>query len=970
MKLKNIIVALLCVLFMFSLTLTACDKTEKHVCESQCPLCYGCTDLECTDDACRVKCLGHTSTGEDHTHTYSKEWAWDSTDHWHPADCGHDLKQGVEPHTLDENGYCSVCEHQIFSKSGSWTIYSATGSADDSITMPAAPASYPAGSIVLHYRRIKSTDYPHWGFWLWKVGAEGTRYKLQYQDDFGGITVVAASELGGENAKIGIIPIDDDITSSGSWYMKDSAGVDRLLIPEDYKQSDGCYHIYMIEGDSKTYKTAQESNYQTLNFGVTASFKDRTNIDISFATPVTNVQILENDVLLGEWSDGGNAAGRVGFEMDHDAIISGRYSVKATFVKDTKLVESGVDIRVFYDLAEFANAYYYEGNDLGATLGENSTTFKVWSPVSQKIVLNLYNEGDGGTAFETHPMELGDYGVWEYTANTRLAGKYYTYTVYNAKSTGGTEVIDPYAKSAGLNGLRGMIVNFAAKELTPDGWDEVEVNPYSENELVVWETHVADVTSSPTWGGTASKAKTYLGMIESGTTYESNGTTVSTGFDHIVELGVNAVQLVPIFDQANEEDEQYRSFNWGYNPLNYNVLEGSYSSDPTNGYTRIKEFRQLVQAFNEKGINIIMDVVYNHVNDASSSNFEVLMPGYYFRHNATGALSNGSGCGNDTMSERPMFQKFMIDSVTFWAETYKLGGFRFDIMGLHDIETMNKLTQAVRQVNENIVLYGEAWGSNSAATNSSVPLACQSNASLFADRLGQFNDQMRDQVLKFASGSTNDIHDDRILQGFKGQTTAYTNDLFKTLNYVTCHDGFTLYDDFQFNTSIRTTGSQAHRKECSMLANSMILTSNGISFVLAGEELLRSKVDLGAVGDQQHNSYNAPYEVNALDYSRKILYKDVFENYKKLIAFKERFVKDFGLTSNEAVASKYSVQHSGNVYIITINTGSNGTYVIAHAGPQGGTASALSGCTYDFSTTRTSGINSTLEPYETVVGHK
>ncbi len=253
-----------------------------------------------------------------------------------------------------------------------------------------------------------------------------------------------------------------------------------------------------------------------------------------------------------------------------------------------------------------------------------------------------------------------------------LEGKYYTYVVTNPLFNK-KEIVDPYAKLTGVNGLREMVVDFS--KTNPIGWNNSKMNEYSRTELTVYETHVADVTSSETWNGSKENSKKYAGMYESGTTYTENNVTVKTGFDHIKDLGVNAVQLLPIFDQANDElATDDKAFNWGYNPLNYNSLEGIYSLNPHDGYAKIREFKELVKAHNDAGINIIMDVVYNHVNGAANSNFDVLMPEYYFRYDGNGKYSNGSGCGNETASEHSMMRKFIIDSTEFWATEYHLGG--------------------------------------------------------------------------------------------------------------------------------------------------------------------------------------------------------------------------------------------------------------------------------------------------------
>ncbi len=593
---------------------------------------------------------------------------------------------------------------------------------------------------------------------------------------------------------------------------------------------------------------------------------------------------------------------------------------------------------------QFDERFFYDGDDLGATLGANFTTFKVWSPVSARIVLNLYNEGDGGEAYATHDMTKTPQGVWEYAVPERLDGKYYTYTVYNDVYPDGAEIVDPYAKSAGLSGKRGMVADFDSVRAKPAGWDEVAPHAIDANELVVWETHVADVTSSATWNGNEAHRKKFLGMIESGTTFTKNGVTVKTGFDHIVELGVNAVQLLPVFDQANDEADM--TFNWGYNPLNYNVIEGGYSTDARDGYVRIKEFRQLVQAFNGAGINVIMDVVYNHVNAAAGSNFDVLAPGYYFRYDADGNLTNGSGCGNDTATERPMMRKFVIDSVCFLAKTYKLGGFRFDLMGLHDLETMNLLVAELRKINPDIIVYGEPWNM---ATVEGVKLAHQGNAKYYANGLAQFNDIMRDALVKsglcenaelgWVSDGKVALRD--ILNGMKGRTGRKIPDMYKTVNYVTCHDNFTLKDRMIATGKISASDAKAH----AMLANSVVLTSNGIAFVLAGEEFLRSKADLATPelrnSEAVHNSYRYGYEMNSLNYELKVDNADMFANYRKLIAFKKKFVKDFDLTSNAKVVANYKVKTVGGkrgVIVATVAAKDGSVWKIIHANARGSKA--------------------------------
>ena len=518
-------------------------------------------------------------------------------------------------------------------------------------------------------------------------------------------------------------------------------------------------------------------------------------------------------------------------------------------------------------------------------------------------------------------MEKSKNGVFFLKISGNFHGFYYTYVVNNDVYKD-REIVDIYAKSSGVNGMRGMVVDF--EQIKCEDLSKIKIHPYSVRQLTVYETHIADLTSSKTWSNKPKDralSKTFLGACLEGTTYEENGRVVKTGFDHIKELGVNAVQLLPIADQTN--DEVNPSFNWGYNPLNYNCLEGSYSSDPYDGEVRIKEFKYLVKKYHDAGINIIMDVVYNHLYSAIGSSFDVLMPGYYFRYTEKGTLSNGSGCGNETASEMPMFRKFMIDSVLFWAKEYKLGGFRFDLMAIHDIETMNLLCKKLHEINEHIVIYGEPWAGDSSMLDSDLA-AHKGNANEF-EGYGFFNDCMRDSLIRtskdLANGgwclTNNEDDQERVMQGIKG-TSYDVLDPNKILNYASCHDNRTSYDRVIFDGI--TNKNEA--KHAAMLANSIVLTSNGISFILSGEEFLRSK-------GGSDNSYNAPYEINELDYSLKIEHYDMFKNYQKLIKFKQT-VSDLSLDKDLNTLLRVENFLPNVIYYELDDIGSGRKYLVFH----------------------------------------
>jgi pullulanase len=750
-----------------------------------------------------------------------------------------------------------------------------------------APPTYTEDSFQIHYYRA-DRKFSSRALWLWDYpSGEGKEYAFNGVDEYGAIAAYPLSEFSETILDDGLGFI---VKSAGSWSLKDPDG-DRVVHFSKFdKDENGIYNIFLKSGDEKIYSNADRVEADSI---ISAQFTSATTIEVETNNVIDRYKIYRDEEML---LDQQLTTPTTGFRYTLTSAMSfdDVYSVEVRFKDSEKVLTSGVSMTGLYKTEEFEEAYNY-GGELGVSVSGGITDFKVRSPIAQAIKLRVYDSGTptslsvlGSDEHRDYEMIKGEKGVWETSINEDLSGKYYTYLVTNSTNKD-KEIVDPYAKSAGVNGLRGQIVDFT--KTNPEGWGEVSNTTANDRKAtVVYETHLADITSSKSWGGDAEKAKLFAGAYESGTTYVENGTSYTTGFDHIKELGVNAVQFIPIFDQAN--DEVNKSFNWGYNPLNYNCLEGSYSSDPYDGYTRIREFKELVKAYRQAGISIIMDVVYNHVNNAVGSNFDVLMPGYYYRYDSKGNLSNGSGCGNETASEMPMFRKFMIDSTEFWASEYKLGGFRFDLMGLHDLSTMNALVANLKTIDPNIVVYGEPRTAGT-STLSDVDSAKQVNGINY-EGYGQFNDQMRDALIKGGlnsatslgwvdnmSSKTSDGDISKIEGGIKGITMTTSNpitDPNKTTNYVTCHDNYTLYDRFMATNQFRDNDSKL--KAMNLLANSIVLTSQGTSFMLSGEEFLRSKG-----GDS--NSYESSYSVNELDYSRKADYPDLFENYKKLIALKK-----------------------------------------------------------------------------------
>ena len=663
---------------------------------------------------------------------------------------------------------------------------------------------------------------------------------------------------------------------------------------------------------------------------------------ISFRTTelITNYKIYANDSVLKSVDV---TTDTLDFLYTFDSInlvdVTNAYTIEVTFKITGNVKKGNVDVNSLYKTSTFAENYTYDGEDLGVTYTSKKSLFKVWSPVSTSISLRVYRNGTpksvdptigDDTIYLERDLIKGEKGVWFVEVEEDLAGMYYTFVVNNYKFKD-AEIVDPYAKSAGVNGLRGMIVDFS--KTNPDGWDGVTPYNYDRKSLVVYETHVSDISSSETWSADKEHqkyAKKFKAAYLSGTTYTKENITVSTGFDHIKELGVNAVQLIPVFDQTN--DEINMKFNWGYNPLNYNVIEGGYSSDPHDGYVRIKEFKELVMAYHNAKMNIIMDVVYNHVNEAINSNFDVLMPYYFYRY-VNGTLANGSGCGNETASDMPMFKKFIVDSTAFLAKEYKLGGFRFDLMALHDMQTMEAVVNKLKTINEGIVVYGEPWDAGGSPLMKNVA-ASQTNGNRF-EGYGQFNDQMRDSLIKsgmnaqkdqgWANNATSEINPGdiaKIVGGIKGFTMTSAKggikDPNKTVNYATCHDNYTLYD------RIKASGVNDENtiKSACMLSNSVILTSQATTFMLAGEEFFRTKG-----GD--HNSYQSSYKVNELNYELKADNLKAFDNYKKLIALKTK-VDGLALDTQDCEKLEVITNNSNQIVYEIIDSKNNKSYKIIH----------------------------------------
>lgn len=579
----------------------------------------------------------------------------------------------------------------------------------------------------------------------------------------------------------------------------------------------------------------------------------------------------------------------------------------------------------------------YSGNDLGASYSKKATTFKVWSPNAASVRVNIFehgsdNEGDAGSIMSRAMSLDKTTGVWSVTINGDLLNKYYTYSVTHGKTT--KETADVYAKACGVNGQRSMVVDLSTTN--PDGWEnDKHVLVQNQTDASVWEISVADFSSSESSGVSEANRGKYLAFTEEGTTVNGVQGASSTCVDYLKKLGVKYVQIMPFYDfgSVDESKNIMDQYNWGYDPVNYNCPEGSYSTNPKKGEVRIKECKQMIQALHNAGIGVIMDVVYNHTY-TSDSWLQRTVPNYYYRMNNDGTFSNGSGCSNDTASEHLMFRKYMIDSVTYWASEYHIDGFRFDLMGLHDVTTMNSIRTALDNLyadgsGSQILMYGEAWDMATNCDEGTV-LASQKNLKQLSDRIGAFDDTIRDAIKGSTGGTDGAFVQDgsrraNLKTGIAGQsdtTTGWANVPSQCVTYASCHDNLCLYDKL-VGSVYGADGKYRKRYEdlvaMNKLSAAIVITSQGIPFSLGGEEFCRSK-------DGDENSYASSRKENMLDWENVDLYSDVIEYYRGLYKIRDAFAAFSDSTAATANSLTYLSDVPKGVMGYTINNTESGKW--------------------------------------------
>lgn len=588
--------------------------------------------------------------------------------------------------------------------------------------------------------------------------------------------------------------------------------------------------------------------------------------------------------------------------------------------------------------------FVYEGNDLGAIIKHGKTGFKLWSPFADRVVLRLYKEGNGGEPYETHTMQSDTDGIWSLQSDRNLSGVYYDYEITHGSNC--AVAGDPYAKACGVNGARSMVIDLSLTN--PLDWEHDRA-PDKETEDIIYELHVKEFSYDPKGGFSEALRGKYLAFTEENTSWNGEETHL-TGLPYIKALGVNHLQLMPVYDYGSVDESVADSqFNWGYDPMNYNVPEGSYSTDPYHGEVRIQELKAMIQAIHKQGFRVIMDVVYNHTFSADSC-LERSAPGYYYRQNKDMSFCDGSGCGNDIASERPMCSKYILDSVLYWTEEYHMDGFRFDLMGLLDTDLMNEIRKEldIRYGKGEKLIYGEPWAAGPSPMERGKIPALRENIARLEDQVGVFGDGIRDAV----KGHVFELKAPGFVNGGEGQEEAILHSVSawcgenlpaaakspaQMITYVSAHDNLTLWDKLMISMKekpdYRKKDSEILR--ANKLAAAIYLTCQGRLFMLSGEEFGRTKEGI-------ENSYQDSIEINRLDWSRPNVFSDLVLYYKGLIELRKKLP---GLCDKTPEAGKRiehkKIQGKGCVSFLIHNGTASETcpwsdvFVAYHAGKEG-----------------------------------
>ena len=799
----------------------------------------------------------------------------------------------------------------------------------------------------IHYYRLDGQQ-SQWDIWTWDDVNDGREIDFTGTDESGFATVSITSDA----------RIINVITRPGDWSTQEETRI--ITMPQGQQSVD----VWLIQGDETVYYNAEDVD---LSAKVQAAFMDSlTSINVTTTEELQPEQL--NGFYVMEQAEQVSVAvkpeklGKLLYRLtvDEDAIdVTKLYRVGHSSLNSTELVFRNV-------LND--QKFYYGGSDLGLTYHTTGSTFKLWAPTASAVSVAIYDEAGQYNAagkVEDHTggtetmLSRSEQGVWSGTVNGDLAGQYYMYHVQFADGSS-HYVVDPYARAVAANGARTAIVSLEATD--PTGWSNDQKPAFMQpTDAIIYELHIRDFSISEDSGVSEASRGKYAAFTESGLVDEFGH---SLGIDHLVELGITHLHLLPAYDYqtvneltVNDPASTNPKFNWGYDPQNYNVPEGSYSSDPANPTARITEFKQMVQALHERGIRVVMDVVYNHTYSIEDGPFNKIVPGYFYRTNSNGSYSNGSGVGNEIATERPMVRKYIKDSVNYWAQEYHIDGFRFDLMGIIDTTTMAEITQELHQeVDPSILIYGEPWMGGSTPLPGTDQTLKGSQKDL---NFAVFNDHFRSAIKGdsdgagkgFATGDLEAGNIDGILKGLIGATTDFTNAPTETINYVTAHDNLNLWDKvlrtqnlFEELNMLSITNGELNNGgnvddavaaanpyryvdqedvfanetvKRSLLANGIVLTAQGIPFIHAGDELLRSKY-----GD--HNSYRSPDSVNKINWGNKASFADINEYYKGLIKLRTSHPA-FRMTTKAEVDAHLNVLESADgVVAYTLGEYANG----------------------------------------------
>ena len=749
----------------------------------------------------------------------------------------------------------------IFSMFGSVSFNAVDAYADTTVT------------VKFHYTR-EDNDYEGWNLWTWSDKNQPLTFDEKEANG------VCATGIYTKSAKeVGYIVRKSE--GDNDWADKDVAAnrfVDLRVV------LGGTVHIYITSGEEEVVVNYDEAQGEQGDIITKAAVKDGALDTIEF-------ELLEAakdgklETTFSVFNSIGEAVAISSTILNTDNKTGVIKLVSPISLRDLYVVKgsNGVDVDVeapdYYSTKEFTNKYTYKGNDLGATYTSAKTTFKVWAPDATQAKIVFFRSGSDKTDDIDREvvMTQGQQGVWTADVQGDIKSAYYMYSVTTPEG----EVLagDPYAKSAGVNGVKSMVVDLASTN--PSGWEsDKNVVQKSITDASIYELHVRDFSAHAD-SGITNKGK-FLAFTEKGTkTSQGN----KSGIDYLTDLGVNYVHILPTYDFGSVDENTCTGYNWGYDPVNYNVPEGSYSTNPSDGNTRVNEYKQMVQALHKENIGVIVDVVYNHVYSRDDFAFNKIVKNYFTRPN-----SNGSGCGNDTATERAMVSKYIVDSVTYWAKEYHVDGFRFDLMGLIDVDTMKAVRTALDEINPDIIIYGEGWTMET-ETVKDVELATQENADKL-EGIAFFNDGVRDAIKGssqegnetsrgYVNGNPSSDNVKTITNSFVGLTD-WTNNPSQIINYSSCHDNYALWDKL---TQANPDDSEEARKQMNKMAAAIVYTSQGVPFIMQGEELLRSKINED--GTFNGNSYNASDAVNAIDYNKVAANKNVYDYYKGLIEFRK-----------------------------------------------------------------------------------